>query len=187
VLGRPTKKCLRNPEADGATIIDIFDDQRFKFADELVRHYRPDYDNMPPTDQSNLVIQVLERSNEFMEALRRLHFASSTHLQQRPEPPTRGERDTSHPELYLGALLRAAWALAEREDLTEYADALARYLNVSRKELFSMPLAEFIDRYESAQLTEEINEAYDEELEQEDEEFLAHVRSYQWRVLDDTD
>jgi hypothetical protein len=81
-------------------------------------------------------------------------------------------------------VLHGPW---QREDLTEYADALARYLNVSRKELFSMPLAEFIDRYESAQLTEEINDAYDEELEQEDEEFLAHVRSYQWRVLDDTD
>ena len=40
---------------------------------------------------------------------------------------------------------------------------------------------------EDAQLTEEINGVYDEELEQEDEEFLAHVKSYQGRVLDATD
>lgn len=48
-------------------------------------------------------------------------------------------------------------------------------------------LAEFIERHESAQLTQEINDVYDEELEQEDEEFLAHVKSYQARVLADAD
>lgn len=87
----------------------------------------------------------------------------------------------------VGALLRAARAITERENLSVYADALADYLEVSRERLYSMPLAEFIERYESAQLTEEINAAYDEELEQEDEEFLAHVRSYQGRVLDAED
>lgn len=87
----------------------------------------------------------------------------------------------------VGALLRAAHALAEREDLTEATDALADYLKVSREQLYAMPLAEFVDKYEGARLTEEINEAYDEELEQEDVEFLAHVRSYQGRVIADAD
>lgn len=46
----------------------------------------------------------------------------------------------------------------------------------------------FIDEVsESEQLIEEINDAYDEELEQEDEEFLAHVKSYQGRVLNAED
>jgi len=50
-----------------------------------------------------------------------------------------------------------------------------------------MALAEFVERYESVRLSEEIDEAYDEELEREDEEFLAHAKSYQGRVLDDAD
>ncbi len=50
-----------------------------------------------------------------------------------------------------------------------------------------MPLAEFIERYESARLTEEINAAYGEELEEEDEEFLAHVKSYQGGVIEAAD
>lgn len=87
----------------------------------------------------------------------------------------------------VGTLVRAARAITERENLSEYADALTDYLEVSREQLYSMPLAEFIERYESAQLTEEINAAYDKELEQEDEEFLAHVKSYQGRVLDAED
>lgn len=87
----------------------------------------------------------------------------------------------------VGALSRAARALTEREDLTEYAAALADYLEVSRGQLYSMPLAEFIERYEGARLTEEINAAYDEELEQEDEEFLAHVKGYQGRILNAKD
>ena len=83
--------------------------------------------------------------------------------------------------------MQAACALSEREDLTKHADTLAGYLGVSRESLYSMTLAEFIERHESAQLTQEINDAYDEELEQEDEEFLAHVKSYQGRVLDAAD
>ena len=85
------------------------------------------------------------------------------------------------------ALALAAWAITERQDLTKYADDLADYLGVSREQLYSMTLSEFIERYESAQLTEEINKAYDEELEQEDEEFLRYAKIYQGRVLNAED
>ena len=99
----------------------------------------------------------------------------------------REHKDAVRPELYLGTLLRAAWAITEREDLTEYANTLADYMDVDREQLYSMSLAEFIDRYESARLTQEINDVYDEELELEDEEFLAHVKGYQGRVLNAED
>ncbi len=102
-------------------------------------------------------------------------------------PPSSRKKSASRPEPHFGALLRAACALSEREDLTKHADTLADYLGVSRESLYSMTLAEFIERHESAQLTQEINDVYDEELEQEDEEFLAHVKSYQARVLADAD
>lgn len=102
-------------------------------------------------------------------------------------PPSNRKKSASSPGHNFGALLRAACALGEREDLAKHADTLADYLGVSRERLYSMTLAEFIERHESAQLTQEISDAYDEELEQEDEEFLAHVKSYQGRVLADAD
>jgi hypothetical protein len=58
--------------ASGATLTDAFEGFRFMLADELIKHYRPDFEDMAPGEQSGLVIQVLERSGEFMEALRRL-------------------------------------------------------------------------------------------------------------------
>ena len=86
-----------------------------------------------------------------------------------------------------GAALHAAFALTERENIAKYADDIARYLGISAEELYSMPVAEFVERYDSALLTHEIDAAYDEELEREDEEFLAHVKSYQGQVLADAD
>ena len=102
-------------------------------------------------------------------------------------PSSDKRRSTDRSEPQFGVLLRAACALSERENLTEHADTLADYLGVSRERLYSMTLAEFIERHESAQLTEEINQAYDEELEREDEQFLAHVKNYQGRVLNTED
>lgn len=44
-----------------------------------------------------------------------------------------------------------------------------------------------IEEYESQRLIDEINEAYDEEMEREDEEFLRYARRYQKRILDPED
>lgn len=114
--------------------------------------------------------------------------------ERREEPPKvpllplgSRKKNTLPTEFRFETLTQAALALTESKDLTGYANDLAGYLGVSREQLYSMPLAEFIERYESAQLTEEINSVYDEELEQEDEEFLAHVKSYQGRVLNYVD
>lgn len=111
---------------------------------------------------------------------------------ERPRPtlaaPSSGKKSSAvRSEPRFGILLRAACALSEREDLSKHADTLADYLGVSRESLYSMTLAELIERHESAQLTEEINHAYDEELEREDEQFLAHAKSYQGRVLNAED
>lgn len=56
----------------GATIEDAFGGFRFKLADELLGHYRPDFRDMTPDEQSNLIIQVIVSSNKFMDALRNL-------------------------------------------------------------------------------------------------------------------
>jgi hypothetical protein len=121
-----------------------------------------------------------------------VHGAKTTHHQQLLDHEARKEsrwhgkkRSEQRSEPRIGALLRAAFA--GNEDPTRYANAIAGYLEVSREQLYSMALAEFVKRYESLRLSEEIDAVYDEELEREDEEFLAHAKSYQWHVLDDAD
>ncbi len=67
------------------------------------------------------------------------------------------------------------------------AAALAAQLSMTRNELYSKALDYFVERYEREQLIEEINEAYDEEMEVEDEEFLRQARSYSRRLLNTED
>ena len=112
-----------------------------------------------------------------------LKSARETHWR----PRQKETRQSPESRETFGGLLQAAFAMTERENVAQYADGIARYMGMSTEELYSMPVAEFVERYESARLTHEINAAYDEELEQEDEEFLAHVKSYQGRVIADAD
>lgn len=59
-------------ELKEATAGDVFAGRKFMLADDLLRHYRDDYGELPAAEQARLVIQVLERTNEFLEAARRL-------------------------------------------------------------------------------------------------------------------
>jgi hypothetical protein len=59
-------------ELNGAKEGDVFKGYRFMLADDLLRHFRDDYGERPLTEQVRLVIQVLQRTNEFLEAARRL-------------------------------------------------------------------------------------------------------------------
>lgn len=59
-------------EAAGATIRDSGKGFQFKWADDLIRHYRPGFENMPIGEQSNVVLQVMSSAREFVEALRKL-------------------------------------------------------------------------------------------------------------------
>jgi hypothetical protein len=60
-------------------------------------------------------------------------------------PPQGKRRDAFRPELQLAPLLRAAWAVAEREDLVKHAEALANELEVSVEWVYYMGLVEFIE------------------------------------------
>jgi hypothetical protein len=44
----------------------------YRYAEELLRHYRSEFDSMPQLDQAALVGRVLEKTNRFLEALREL-------------------------------------------------------------------------------------------------------------------
>lgn len=111
-----------------------------------------------------------------------------TRPQQEPELPPKASKEAVGPELHrpelqLGALLRAAWAVAEKEDLTKHANALADELGVSPEELYSSALIEFIERYENERLTRELNEVYGDGMEPEEKEFVQHVKEYHRRRL----
>jgi hypothetical protein len=44
----------------------------YEYAEDLLRHYRSDFDDMPDTDQAALVRGVLEKTNSFLSSLREL-------------------------------------------------------------------------------------------------------------------
>ncbi len=71
-LGTDEPRPEMPPGLKGATTKDVREGYRFKLADELLRQYRANYGELPPAEQARLVIQVLERINEFLEATRRL-------------------------------------------------------------------------------------------------------------------
>jgi predicted DNA-binding protein len=64
------------------------------------------------------------------------------------------------------------------EDLARRADALAEELNVTRSQLFSRALSEFIERYENVRLLERLNEAYSEGPDEDESELLERAREY---------
>ena len=72
-----------------------------------------------------------------------------------------------------------------------YGDAVAAQLEITPDQLYSMTFADFIDKYEQDRATakggelskrkslvEQLNEAYDEDAEREDEEFFRTTKAY---------
>lgn len=69
------------------------------------------------------------------------------------------------------------------ESLFEKADALARQLHISRSELFSKAMNEFIERRENRILLDSINRAVDDApLDEEEKLALDAMHRYQRRL-----
>ena len=68
-------------------------------------------------------------------------------------------------------------AISLQKSLFERADALARELEISRSRLFVLAVEEFIQRYENQKLFEEINAAYDDVPDPEEQALLQKMRS----------
>jgi hypothetical protein len=60
------------PEADSITAHEALDGYGYLYAEDLLRVYRADFENMPRLDQAALVKRVLEKVNEYLDALRQL-------------------------------------------------------------------------------------------------------------------
>lgn len=74
-------------------------------------------------------------------------------------------------------------AISMRESLFEKADSLARQLHISRSELFSKAMSEFIERRENRILLGSINSALeDAPLDEEEKRSLGAMHRYQRKL-----
>ena len=75
-------------------------------------------------------------------------------------------------------------AISLQESLFERADALARQLQLSRSQLFSRALDEFLKRHESRMLLDAINRSLEGEPEPDETEHLRRLRGVQRRRVE---
>jgi len=74
-------------------------------------------------------------------------------------------------------------AILVQESLVERMDKLARELNVSRSQLFSLAADEFLQRHEGGDLLEAINRAYETALDPQEREQQQAMRHKQRRLM----
>ena len=76
-------------------------------------------------------------------------------------------------------------AISIQRALFDKADALARELNIPRSQLFSLAVEDFIKRYQDRQLLDQINEAYQDQPDPNDERRLLLARRQQRQIIAD--
>ncbi|MCX6641559.1 MAG: CopG family transcriptional regulator [bacterium] len=67
-------------------------------------------------------------------------------------------------------------AISIQEPLLKEADSLARELKLSRSRLFAIAMAEFIQRQHNKKLLQRINEAYIDNTDASDEDYLQGLK-----------
>lgn len=76
-------------------------------------------------------------------------------------------------------------AISIQQPLFEQAEALAKEMHISRSRLFMLALKDFIHRYQSRQLLERIDAAYDDAPAPSEKELQRHMRSSHKRIVED--
>jgi len=69
-------------------------------------------------------------------------------------------------------------AISIPDNLFEKAELLAQELSFSRSKVFAMALQEFLDRYESKKLLNELNNAYSEDDQSDDLQVCKKAKRY---------
>jgi metal-responsive CopG/Arc/MetJ family transcriptional regulator len=75
-------------------------------------------------------------------------------------------------------------AISIQKRLFDQADELARKLNVSRSRLFVLAVEEYIQRYQNQTLLDEINQAYADAPDPNEQALLAHSRKAHHRMVE---
>ena len=76
-------------------------------------------------------------------------------------------------------------AVSVQESLFRKVDALANELQISRSRLFSLAIEEYLERHQSQRLLQEINAAYDDMPDQEEQEVLQRMRRKQRQLANE--
>ncbi len=74
-------------------------------------------------------------------------------------------------------------AISIEESLFREAEAWAGKLNISRSQLFARAVEDFVRQRENEELLERLNAAHADGLDEEEKEFLEHMRVYQGRLI----
>jgi len=75
-------------------------------------------------------------------------------------------------------------AISLQESLFKEAEALARELEISRSQLFAMALESFIEQYENRQLLKQINLAYSDAPNPDEQAYQTHMKDYHRRSVE---
>ena len=75
-------------------------------------------------------------------------------------------------------------AVSLREDLFEQVETLASEMKISRSRLFALALEEFLQRYQSQQLLERINAAYDEAPDPSEQALRRRMRRQHRQIVE---
>ena len=75
-------------------------------------------------------------------------------------------------------------AISIQKSLFDQADRLSRKLNVSRSRLFVLAVEEFIQHHQNQSLLEEINQAYADEPDLNDDIHLSKMRKQQRKLVE---
>lgn len=75
-------------------------------------------------------------------------------------------------------------AISLQKSLFDQVEEVAQELNVSRSRLFVLALEEFIQRYHNEQLLEQLNRAYDDLPDPDEQVRLTLMRRQQRRIVE---
>ena len=75
-------------------------------------------------------------------------------------------------------------AISLQKSLFEQVDSLAREMNISRSRLFALALEDFIRRYQNRQLLEQINQAYPDTPDPDDQAYLKQMQIHQRKLVE---
>lgn len=75
-------------------------------------------------------------------------------------------------------------AISVRDALFKQAEQIASEMSISRSSLFSLALEEFVQRYKNRQLLAQINSAYSEEPDGEEETRREKMRRLQRELVE---
>lgn len=75
-------------------------------------------------------------------------------------------------------------SISIQQSLFEQAEALAKEMHISRSRLFMLALEDFVHRYQSRQLLERINAAYDDVPTSSEKKLQKHMRKLHKKMIE---